>query len=154
MTVLVFTGFLSGAWLEPGYAEDEAIPPQFGPVQFVVCKAAAGKGRFFTVILPGTGQPEGWGKAIAHLLKCGPSSEGDLTADAADAAPELMAAAPPSERTMPPQFHSVQFVVCKAFLDKDAKDDDRFFTVILPGTGQPEGWGKAIPPELLDCGPF
>ena len=156
MVALVFAGLISGAVIEFGYAEEPEPPPkappmapQFGPVQFVVCKVDSGDGKsFFTVILPGTGQSTGWGKALSPQPDCGPFPEPESVAATTDPPPTDP---PPTPKAPPmaPQFDPVQFVVCKV----DSGDGKSFFTVILPGTGQPTGWGKALSPQP-DCGPF
>jgi len=136
IVVLMFAGLISGASIAPGYAEESAVP-QFGPIQFVVCKANTGDGISSSiVILPGRGEPQGFGRLLAEALKldCGPFAE---------PAPIGPAGTPV------PQFGPGQFVVCKA-----NAGGGKYFTVILPGSGEPQGFGRLLAEEFeLNCAP-
>ncbi len=89
MAAVVCAGLIGVVSIERGYAQPTiqpplSVPPQFGPLQFVLCKAAAGDGRSFTVFLPGTGQPEGFGKLATPFLDCGPFAEPEPNATTTD----------------------------------------------------------------------
>jgi hypothetical protein len=131
MVALVLASLISAPVIGPANAQ----VPVLGPMQFVQCKVDAGNDMHYLVSLPGDGQPEGWGKALAGFLNCGPFPgpfrEPGAIAD-----------------TAVPVFGPMQFVQCKV----DA-GNDMHYTVFLPGDGQPEGWGKALA-GFLNCGPL
>ena len=130
------------------------MPPLFGPTQFVQCKVDAGKDDegndlgHFIAFLPGTGRPEGLGKAQAGFLTVGHSRGHSWN----------QALWPRPPRRAPPNHHAavfgpMQFVQCKVDAGKDAKGNDLALHSVPPRDGRPEGFGKALA-GFLNCGPL